>query len=40
MGLLGSDASSSGLASVKGDNANRVKFDAEDETLRSPWENE
>ena len=39
MGLFGSDASSSGLAQVKAENANRVKLDAEVETLRSPWQN-
>ena len=39
MALLGSDAPSSGLASVKADNANRVKLDAEVETLRSHWYN-
>ena len=39
MALLGSDAPSSDLASVKAGNANRVKLDAEVETLRSPWQN-
>ena len=39
MELFGGDASSSGLVQIKAENANKVKLDAEVETLRSPWQN-
>ena len=39
MELFGSDVSRSGLVQVKAENANKVKLDAEVETLRSPWQN-
>ena len=39
MEFFGSEASSSGLVQVKAENANKVKLDAEVETLRYPWQN-